>query len=107
MPSGGTIKGPSCFSRIVKIPLVSEMLEGARQSCEDLRASIVNVKFAGFSADYSCQLVSFEIVEGTHKGGKFIGKLRGRNADLCLGFGEEQDKGIAARVLIDGDAKRI
>lgn len=87
--------------------IVSEMLEGGRQSSEDLRKSIKNVKFAGFSFDYSCELISFEIVAGTHKAGKFIGEMRGRNADLVLGYDAEGDKAIAARVLLDGHAKRI
>jgi hypothetical protein len=87
--------------------IASEMLAGAAKSCEELRESIVNVKFAGFADDYSCERFTFEVIAGQFKPGKFMGELKGRNADLCLGHGEEQDKAIAARVLIDGHAKRI
>lgn len=103
--SGGTIQRGKGNGMIV--PIVSEMLAGAVRSCEELRESIINVKFAGFAPDYSCEQFTFEVVGGSFKPGKFIGELRGRNADFCLGHSEAADKTIAARVLIDGHAKRI
>ncbi len=41
----------------------------------------------------------------TVKGKPHRGVLRGRNGDLCLGAGEAQDKAIALRVYLNGDAE--
>ena len=83
-------------------PIVKEMVSAARQSVDDLKNSIMNVKSAGFTEDFKYEKISFEIVGNTHKNGIFVGILKGRNRDLCIGFGAAQDKTIAARVLIDG-----
>ena len=37
----------------------------------------------------------------------FSGALKGRNADLMLGGGEDADKAIAARVYLDGHATSL
>jgi hypothetical protein len=84
----------------MKIPLVCEMAQVAFDSAKNLREEISNVKHSGFSSGFEHELISFDF-----QGQRYLGKLVGRNRDLCLGFSPEQDKGIAARVLLDGDAR--
>ncbi len=92
-------------------PIVSSMIDAAQKSVDNLKSAITNVKPAGISDDEKYILISFEIIPNDglkfHTAGKYIGELRGRNRDLCVGFGEEGDKAIAARVLIDGHARKI
>lgn len=88
-------------------PIVIELIDATFESVEQLKDSIINVKSAGFTEDFKYEKISFEIVGNTHKNGKFVGILKGRNQDSCVGFGKEQDKAIATRVLIDGDISKI
>lgn len=81
-----------------------EMLLAASQSIITLKHEITDVKHAGFSDDFSQEKISFNISGPVFKKGKYIGYLKGRNVELCVGHGEIEDKAIAARILIDGDA---
>jgi hypothetical protein len=83
-----------------RIPLVPEMLAAARDSAVALRGRISNVRAGLYSSDD--EPIAFELDGVPH-----VGTLRGRNRCLCLGFGEEADRGIALRVLLDGDAQPI
>lgn len=87
--------------------IITAMLDAAQDAVRQLREAIINVKPAGFAGGYSHQIFTFEITGDKHKNGKFLGALKGRNEDLCLGFSVEADKGIAARVFLDGDAYEI
>ena len=78
------------------------MIETVYRSCDELRSRITNVRTAGFDAERRHELVAFDLDGKPHQG-----VLRGRNRDLCLGFGADTDAGIAARVLLDGHATPV
>ena len=78
-------------------PIVKEIFEAARNSAEVIRAGISNVKYGGIERNEERIIFSF-------RGEQYLGTLRGRNRDLCVGFGEAEDRAIACRVLLDGDA---
>jgi len=65
---------------------------------------ISNVKLAKFieGGEHLYEMIQFEF-----RGGKYLGLLKGRNRDLLLGFGEEKDKAIALRVLLDGNVQQL
>lgn len=80
----------------MKIPIVSEMIETANQSVENLRNRISNVRYG--PPNNNKNWIFFDL-DGKPKSGI----LQGRNRDLILGFGEDADKAIACRVLLDGN----
>jgi hypothetical protein len=84
------------------IPIVKEMIDAANQSVADLRERITDAKYAGFDPEMKFELISFKL-----DGEAYLGKLAGRNKDLCLDFGMDHDKAIAVRVFLDGDANKI
>lgn len=92
-------------------PIVKEILGATIKSANNLKDSIVDVRAAGFNADYTVERISFEIKEapGFKKeiAGKYIGELRGKNKDFCIGFGMEGDKSIAFRVFLAGNAEKV
>lgn len=77
---------------------VSELLNAAKHSVDDLRKRISNVK-------YGAIINGKETITFNLDNEKYIGILSGRNADLVLGHGVDYDKSIAVRVLVDGGAK--
>jgi hypothetical protein len=79
--------------------LLALLLGAADESAAQLRERITEVSHAGLDDEMTLQKIAFKL-----DGVAYVGVLRGRNADLCMGFGSENDRGIAARVLIDGDA---
>lgn len=72
--------------------LIVEMLNAGRESCVQMRTRITNVRWHGDG-------IAFEF-----DGVTSYGQLRGRNRDLLIGHGKEQDTAIALRCLLDGDA---
>jgi len=73
------------------------MIGAGYQSGRELAARISDVRALPYvSGD---EPLSFKL-----DGMPYVGVLRGRNRCLCLGFGEESDRGVALRVLVDGDA---
>ncbi len=78
-------------------PLVVAMLEAGYQSGQDIAARISEVRMLPYVG--GDEPIQFKL-----DGVAYIGALRGRNRCLCLGFGEENDRGIALRVLVDGHA---
>lgn len=84
------------------IPLVKEMLDAANQSVADLRARITEVKLCDLNIETGFNFIQFNL-----DGIPYMGRLAGRNKNLCVGFGEEQDKAIALRVFIDKNAWEI
>jgi hypothetical protein len=81
--------------------LVSTLLNAVPESLRDLRAKIVDVKWAppAFNED-NC--ISF-----TMNGQRRIGFLKGRNADLILTGDPEPDAAIALRTFLDGDTELV
>ena len=91
-------------------PILNEMIDAAKDSCDNFRAAITNVKPNGFSGNF--ELISFEIErrEGIKDecAGKYVGTLRGRNRDfVVMGNGGEGEKSVALRVFLDGDATKV
>ena len=66
-----------------------------------MRNRISNVKLALYDGS-PLERINFQL-----DGEPYVGTLKGRNRDLMLGFGEEQDKAIALRVFLDGDSQKI
>ena len=66
-----------------------------------MRDRITNVKLAPYDGS-PLERINFQL-----DGEPYVGTLKGRNRDLMLGFGEEQDKVIALRVFLDGDSQKI
>lgn len=66
-----------------------------------LRSQISGVKYAPIG-EQGEDRITF-----TLRGQTYVGTLRGRNRDLCLGFGDEADRAIAVRVLLDCDAEIV
>ena len=72
--------------------MLSTMMNAAKQSCDTQRLRFTNVRWAGKG-------IAFDLDGVPH-----TGHLNGRNADLVLGFGDQEDASIAMRVWLDGDA---
>lgn len=72
--------------------IVQTLIQTVQTSAEALRARISNVQYG----DVASNQIKFQL-----DGKSMVGYLKGRNADLLLGFGTEQDKAIACRVLLD------
>jgi len=80
--------------------LVAEMINAASQSCADMRSRIGSVAYGPI--DGGRETVTFTIDGIPH-----VGTLRGRNVDLLIGFGAENDASVALRTLLDGDAMEL
>ena len=76
--------------------IVSEMIDVAKESVENLKTRISNVRYG--KPNNNKNFIFFDL-DGEQK----TGILQGRNRDLILGFGADADKAIACRVLLDGD----
>jgi hypothetical protein len=83
-------------------PIVSALFNAARESVEEFKLKISDVKAAGFNDERTEQKIHFKI-----SGELYEGFLNGRNRDLCIGFGEAEDRAIACRVFLDRQAKKI
>lgn len=73
--------------------LVIEMIDVAARSMTAMRSRFAGVKWCG------------EGIEFTFDGVRHVGRLNGRNRDLMLGWGDEQDRSIAFRCWLDGCAE--
>jgi len=81
-------------------PLVTTMISAAQKSCAAFRARISEVRTIGLSPCKRYEMIGF-----LFDGKPATGLLKGRNASLCVGLGnEEVDKGIALVVILDGDS---
>lgn len=85
-------------------PIVSAMAGAALDAVDAKRASISNVKQEPYADATGKAPVAFTF---EMQGKKYRGELKGRNRDLLLGMGAEQDKGIALRAFLDEDATEI
>lgn len=81
--------------------LGSEFVRTANKSVSDIRSRVSNVRY-GPLVEGEPETILFEL-----DGKPYSGKLTGRNADLVVGAGSEQDAAIATRVLLDRQAKPI
>ena len=72
--------------------MLETLLSTMKIACADFRNRISNVRWHELG-------IAFEI-----DGHPYTGILRGRNSDLVLGGGLQQDAGIALRIFLDGDA---
>lgn len=79
-------------------PLAREMVGSLFESVSELKDRIYEIRYAEIGDEGE------DAIEFTLNGRRWIGTLQGRNAGLCLGFGEEQDRAIAVRCIIAGDA---
>lgn len=98
--SAGETKNTAASRSSFMPPIVSEMIKTAGKSVDELKDRISNVRFAPYEEGQKNNRILFDLDGQTH-----VGELRGRNRDLVIGSGEAQDKAIAARALLDGDAK--
>jgi len=78
--------------------IVAEMLNAAADSVEELRTRFDSVRLGPIVGNYETIAFKFD-------GKPYTGTLRGRNADLCVGFDPESDAAIALRVFLDGHAR--
>ena len=74
--------------------LASALIEAGHEAAADLRSRIAAVCWAPVDSGYD---IAFTLDGQPH-----LGRLRGRNQDLLIGWGN--DEAIAARVLLDGDS---
>lgn len=81
-------------------PLIPAMFQTLSDSVEELKAKISNVRHGGIESNK--EVILFELEKISYKG-----ILTGRNRDLCVGFGAEQDKAIAARVFLDNCSEKL
>lgn len=74
------------------------IFSAAKESFEQLCRDISDVRWADIAFGNA--------VRFSFRGHDHIGFLRGRNRGVFLGLGEEVDRKVAARTIIDGDAMR-
>ena len=84
----------------MKNKLIQAVFTTVQESVASLRGRISNVKPAPF--DGQTEKIYFSLDKD-----EYIGELKGRNKFVLIGFGDSQDKAIACRVFLDGDAKKI
>ena len=79
--------------------LVCMMIDAGIGSMAQLRARVSNVRW-----DHRGMVdgIAFDFDGTPHHAA-----LRGRNRDLMVGYGAEQDAAIALRCLLDGDAQEF
>ena len=80
------------------IDMLKDFLDAMILSVNNIHDDITNVRYSEAIMDG---------IEFDFRGDKYNGVLKGRNADLVLGVDKIFDKGIACRVLLDGDAEII
>ena len=79
-------------------PVVRGMADAAQDSVDGMRKRITDVRLADTDGQSNAITFAFD-------GAPYRGILKGRNADLAVaGDGRESDRGIAVRVMLDGDA---
>lgn len=76
--------------------IVNEMMLVGRQSVEQIREDIANVRYGRIDLSANVQYIEFDLY-GKH----YDLPMLDRNADYILGFGDVADKAIATRVLLD------
>lgn len=74
------------------------LFQAAKMSAEELKKEIHSIKYLPFSSEDTYDKITF-----IFRNQKYTGSLKGRNRDLLLGFGEENDKAIVIRVILDND----
>ena len=77
--------------------LVTLMVNVGTDSMAGLRGRITNVKY-GPIVD-GVDMITFDF-----DGRPYTGRMVGRNRDYVLGFGDQEDRGIALRVMLDREA---
>ncbi len=82
------------------IPLVGEMLQAGKESVEEARSKVSDVKLGPIENGKETILFTFD-------GKPHKGVLEGRNRDLVVGSSAEADKAIALRTYLDGAAKPV
>lgn len=75
--------------------MLTDFINAANESMQELREEIHEVQYYG------------DGIRFIFRGMPFQGVLKGRNTDLILGVGKDQDRAIALRVLLDGHATQI
>lgn len=80
--------------------IIGSMMQAARDSGANLAARISDVRQGPIVG--GLETITFKVDGVPHSG-----SLRGRNAQLAVGFGEESDRGIALRILVDGDVAPV
>ena len=90
---------PGSPPRGLVVPIVPELSAALVAAAERLRMRISNVRLR------SHEEARGEVIGFDFDGTPYVGLLCGRNKNLCVGFGQESDRAIAVRVLIDGDAQ--
>jgi hypothetical protein len=83
-------------------PLVAELIDVAHASLDECRARVSNVRNAPLDIHSAHDQILFDF-----DGKPWRGDLKGRNLLLLVGFGEDRDKAIALRVMLDGDAAPV
>lgn len=81
-------------------PLIAAAIEATRESLAQMRARVGDVKYGPIADGVETVLFTFD-------GKPMQGWMRGRNRDLCIGFGTEQDRAICVRIILDGDAQPV
>ena len=76
--------------------IASELIRAGQESARLLRDRVTEVAYGPGNG------IRFKL-----DGIPYTGEMKGRNADLLLGFGEIQDKAVAIRVLIDKHARPV
>ena len=80
--------------------LVTLMVNVATDSMVGLRARITNVELGPIASNV--ETITFNLDDRP-----YTGRLVGRNRDFCVGLGDEEDKGIALRVMLDREAESV
>lgn len=76
-------------------------MQAFKESIEQMRARVTNVRYAPIGHDGADILFSFN-------GRPMSAQLAGRNVDLVLALDDsDADKAIAVRTMLDGDATRL
>ena len=79
-------------------PISKQMLATVGVACGDLRKRISQVSLKPYTSGH--EEIFFHVDNVLR-----VGKMKGRNKYLCVGFGEKEDVAIALRVLLDGDSE--
>lgn len=82
--------------------IISEMIDVVKDSIDSLKLRISDVGFGQYQDGDKYTRIVFKLDNKD-----YAGELKGRNFDLVLGVGKRCDIAVAARVLLDGDAKPV
>jgi hypothetical protein len=86
----------------MSLELVRQLIDTAHASLDEIRARVSNVRNAPIDIHADSDSILFDF-----DGKPWVGYFRGRNLMLLVGFGEDRDKAIAIRIMLDGDARPI